>query len=740
MNPDAEEPWMTKCTEGQNVQTIAVQSLVAPVSDPREGLSGGFSYLPFRASHQTQRPAPTTFVNAGKNLAWYEHVCNLTDTVPEQGVFVLGDVLITGHLYVSYRGAFIVDGSEPNATALTFADQELSSGIDPLSRPNIIELDRPALVVAGAGYPIWGHWILDFLPRLGLASSIFGRNLDGFLIPLPDDTPAWVRKMMEFFCGVREESIVYYNRMTQGLVCHRAVMPTFCHDKGLHPFVLELYKPFTRDRGFPGPKNICVSRRLGAGATRSAVRVFHQQPYFESAAVRHGFEMVFPETMTFRDQVDLFSNADKIIGEFGSGMHSAIFSKPGTSVGAVGLLNSCQQRISTLCGHKTFYLLPDEQLGDSKQVIETRVRSMYRNGLFGVLSKRKTVLFACTVVVVIASTASPRLGFSQKLTDTLDGSTLNEPQAWRELDDTAAASGGRLLLIGPGQHDPGSIGDSGRNTWLILPGAKIAGGPSAMTDGSALQANFGIAVAKYQNLPGNESSVFLSTRIAHANQDAPSYQKNGLYVRLLQGDESTFASLGVRSGDRDVAFHDGVGIESQTSVTRGDKYGRIWSYHGASEVQEGADGRSVTAEFESLNFGIDQPATNYHNSKIGVNIVARGAVYSTAAISVVGAQDQKWHDGIVVNANGVASSAFAIRDVSRPGIVNLASIDADGSANFMALKSQGAPVAVRRFGTTAQRPAQLSQDHAGTFYFDTTLRKPIWWAGDAWVDALGMRV
>lgn len=42
-------------------------------------------------------------------------------------------------------------------------------------------------------------------------------------------------------------------------------------------------------------------------------------------------------------------------------------------------------------------------------------------------------------------------------------------------------------------------------------------------------------------------------------------------------------------------------------------------------------------------------------------------------------------------------------------------------------------------GTTTQRPTLVADD-AGYQYFDTTLGKPIWWKGTAWVDATGADV
>lgn len=43
-------------------------------------------------------------------------------------------------------------------------------------------------------------------------------------------------------------------------------------------------------------------------------------------------------------------------------------------------------------------------------------------------------------------------------------------------------------------------------------------------------------------------------------------------------------------------------------------------------------------------------------------------------------------------------------------------------------------------GETQTRPTSLGKDDAGFTFFDTKLKKPIWWNGDTWVDASGNSV
>jgi capsular polysaccharide biosynthesis protein len=44
----------------------------------------------------------------------------------------------------------------------------------------------------------------------------------------------------------------------------------------------------------------------------------------------HGFEAIHPQTLTVRQQIELFAGAEAVIGSFGSGLTNLIFSPPGT--------------------------------------------------------------------------------------------------------------------------------------------------------------------------------------------------------------------------------------------------------------------------------------------------------------------------------------------------------------------------------------------------------------------------
>lgn len=62
---------------------------------------------------------------------------------------------------------------------------------------------------------------------------------------------------------------------------------------------------------------------------------------------------------------------------------------------------------------------------------------------------------------------------------------------------------------------------------------------------------------------------------------------------------------------------------------------------------------------------------------------------------------------------------------------------AEGDANFTNINNELARVSGN--GTTAARPSAATAG-SGAMYFDTTLGKPVWSTGAAWVDATGAAV
>jgi capsular polysaccharide biosynthesis protein len=70
-----------------------------------------------------------------------------------------------------------------------------------------------------------------------------------------------------------------------------------------------------------GSRRLYLSRRLTAQMSRRLMNEEDVAAVFE----RHGFEIVFPETMALAEQIDMFAEATVLAGPHGAGMANAVF-------------------------------------------------------------------------------------------------------------------------------------------------------------------------------------------------------------------------------------------------------------------------------------------------------------------------------------------------------------------------------------------------------------------------------
>jgi hypothetical protein len=337
-----------------------IDSLVAPVS-LEHALETRRGYVRTHEAEHARPAAPAVFVNGAEHHAHLQGVHLDVQRIRDLGLYFLPEGIIAGYGFPFVDDRFVIDDSEPTEIALKYAGAGGYLEPGSIRHRKRIELSKPALLIAGPGHNIWGHWLLDFLPRLALFRRVLGNFLDDFIIPVSADTPHWVYKAARFLCQIGEEKFLQYDMATEAIGCgYGIIMPTYAHSHYfLHSFLREFYLPFVRNDEPDAGGRIFVSRRRFARQSKGPPRMFKQQEYFEHAAGKWGFNVVHPEELDFQAQIDLFAGAAAVVGEFGSGMHNALFSPTGTVVGQFLMGSPTQSRIAGLCGHRSVYLLPD---------------------------------------------------------------------------------------------------------------------------------------------------------------------------------------------------------------------------------------------------------------------------------------------------------------------------------------------------------------------------------------------
>jgi capsular polysaccharide biosynthesis protein len=193
-------------------------------------------------------------------------------------------------------------------------------------------IDGPHALIVGKGYHIYGHWIAEILPKLGVLQA-GGLDLESMRLLLPHDTPGFALEMLRLL-GFDESRFVRFGGAFGGVTVGELIATSFLHNSVRYAACLEQSVKVLRDRvernfgpltqgGYPA--RLCIARRGGN-------RPCSNRAMFERDCADAGFHIVAPESLPLLEQWRMFAGAREIIGEYGSALHGAIFSPPGTIV------------------------------------------------------------------------------------------------------------------------------------------------------------------------------------------------------------------------------------------------------------------------------------------------------------------------------------------------------------------------------------------------------------------------
>ena len=272
------------------------------------------------------------------------------------------------------EGAILLDGRfalcgqinvDPGYPAHFHADLSQRRPTLPVRR-----LPGEVVLLAGAGHTVYGHWLVDFLPKLYLLHRA-GYRLERLRFLLPDDTPGFARAWLAAL-GIGADRIVPYAMWEERLACAHLVVPgALRHASRAAPllaeartFLLErlgIRRP--RWRPAPRPRRRLLVARAENAATRNRRRLAERALLAERAGA-HGFETVRPEALPIADQVGLFRSAGMLVGEYGSGLHGSFFAEPGATVLALRNgdphLGFLQSGLDHVLGHASGYVIGTE--------------------------------------------------------------------------------------------------------------------------------------------------------------------------------------------------------------------------------------------------------------------------------------------------------------------------------------------------------------------------------------------
>lgn len=280
------------------------------------------------------------------------------------GCYEIRHGAVTSHGLVLYNGALVLC-DQLNISEGSIAEAGLYGPVLENQAPSR-ELAGTLVSLVGPGHLIYGHWLVDFLPKLFILDQL-GIDPRSVYYLLPDNTPPSALEWLHLL-GLSDDQLVFYDPYREVVAAERLILPTLLRTSARpHPLfraaakyllsiltdrnvIPAVQKPFQR---------IFISR---ANAGRDG-RTMVNRAEVEALATEAGFKIMRPESMTIADQVALFANARQIMGEYGSGLHGSIFAPRGSFVCAFraaafhpGFL---QSGICQVLGQKIGYVFGD---------------------------------------------------------------------------------------------------------------------------------------------------------------------------------------------------------------------------------------------------------------------------------------------------------------------------------------------------------------------------------------------
>jgi len=295
--------------------------------------------------------------------------------VPEAGLYSLPDVMLQDDRILLWRDKMLCipeNGIHRDSIAALTAGQKDKTR-------QTLRIDEEVVLLCGPGFLMYGHWLVDFLPRLHVLTAL-GYDLATLRYLLPHDTRQftlhWLRQL-----GISHAQLIPYNTATQRCEIKRALIPTNLRGNGCaNPFLASAVAGLRQKIGVEvnadSGRRIFVSRRNWNNATRRLTNMEEVEAMFRD----RGFELVSPESLSIADQVRLFATSRVIAGEYGSGLHGGIFAPAGATIIALrgtehhpGFL---QSGLSHAMGHDCGYVFGATEVSGGNQVYEIAPRDL----------------------------------------------------------------------------------------------------------------------------------------------------------------------------------------------------------------------------------------------------------------------------------------------------------------------------------------------------------------------------
>ena len=180
------------------------------------------------------------------------------------------------------------------------------------------------MILFGGG-PNFSHCVCDWFSKLYVLRKF--PQLEHLPLYVARSVLPKIFELFEIF-GVPRERIVLYDD-TAVLVCKRAWLPSLTHAfQFVSPYYLRWFREVVFSQATVQPRK----RRLFLARQNAAHRRLTNEGEAVALLQRYGFEVVFPETLSIREQIDLFASTEMMVIPIGGASASSLFLQEGAAV------------------------------------------------------------------------------------------------------------------------------------------------------------------------------------------------------------------------------------------------------------------------------------------------------------------------------------------------------------------------------------------------------------------------
>ena len=229
----------------------------------------------------------------------------------------------------------------------------------------------PVVTLVKPGVTVYGHWLLDTLPMIWHLRDAAERGLfDGwhaarFLVS--SRTPEWAKAMIGLLFDIDRDRFIDFDDNAEVVRVRNLVVPGLLRVSPLISGAMNRFREYVIARTAPLvsadarlPRELFISR---ANFASDVNRLLLNWSEVRDAAEAQGLAIVTPEKLTWPEQVAMFAGARIVLGEYGSGLHNALFGASDCIpvVFATKKMNWSQSAISGLRGQRMIYVQPEMQ-------------------------------------------------------------------------------------------------------------------------------------------------------------------------------------------------------------------------------------------------------------------------------------------------------------------------------------------------------------------------------------------